>query len=165
MELNPLYRLYVQLNDKVDKLSENTTISASTDISDLVVRLRTLENKPTLDGEISKLKNVIENLEKNNGEIKDKINYLSKIDNLEGRIYNLEAEPKFNEELFNTRLNNLENNNYIERFTNIVNRLNNIEQLVNSITDISYRLSELEKKQDLTERVNALELVVANLKN
>jgi phage shock protein A len=165
MELNPLYRLYVQLNDKVDKLSQNTTISANTDVSDLVVRLRALENKPSLDNDIAKLKGVIENLENNNNEIKDRINYLSKIDNLENRIYNIEIEPKFNEELFNTRITNLENNNYIERFTNIVNRLNNIEQLVNSITDLSYRIGELEKKQDLTERVNALESIVANLKN
>jgi len=165
MELNPLYRLYVQLNDKVDKLSGTTTISNNTDLSDIVVRLKALESKPSVDSEIANLRNVIQNLENANNELRDKINYLSKVDNLESRIYNLEIEPKVNQETINDRLNNLENNNYQEKIANVVNRLNTTEQSINSITDLSYRIGELEKRPDLTERVNGLELTISTLKS
>jgi phage shock protein A len=165
MELNPLYTLYVQLKDKVDNISGNTNLSnGSLDLTDIIVRLKALESKPSYENEIANLKNTIQNLENANSELREKVNYLNKVDNLEARIYNIETEPKINQEVINERLNNLENNNYQERITNIVNRVNNLEQFINSITDLTYRIGELEKRPDLTERINGLELSIASLK-
>jgi len=163
MELNPLYKLHIQLSDKVDKLVQSNNISASTDLSDIVVRLKALESKPSLETEIVNLKSVIQNLEATNNELKDKIAYLSKIDTIENRVYNIETEPKVNEESLKERLSALEDNNYQERITNIVNRVNNIDPVVNTITDLSFRIGELEKRTDLTERVRGLELSISNL--
>ena len=98
-----------------------------------------------------------------NKELQDKINYLSKIDNLEGRIYNLETEPKYHEAPIMERFAALENNNYLERINTLTNRMNNTEQLTATLTDLSYRVVELEKKPDLSERVNGLELAVASI--
>jgi len=163
MELNPLYKLHIQLSDKVDKLMQSNNISASTDLSDIVVRLKALESKPSLEAEIINLKSVIQNLEATNNELKDKIAYLSKIDTIENRVYNIETEPKVNEESLKERLAALEDNNYQEQITNIVNRVNNIDPVVNTITDLSFRIGELEKRTDLTERVRGLELSISNL--
>jgi hypothetical protein len=163
MELNPLYRLHIQLSDKVDKLAESNNISASTDLSDIIVRLKALESKPSLESEIVNLKGVIQNLEASNNEFKDKIAYLSKIDTIEARIYNIETETKVDDEPLKERLTALEDNNYQERITTLTNRLNNIEPVANTITDLSFRLGEVEKRTDLTERVRGLEMSFANL--
>ena len=163
MELNPLYNLYVQLNDKVNKLSESNNINATTDVSDIVVRLKALESKPSFENEVVNLKSVIQNLEVANNELKDKIAYLSKIDTIEARVYNIESEPKVNVDDLHVRLSTLEDSNYQERITTIVNRVNNIEPVVNTITDLSFRLGEVEKRTDLTERVRGLEMSIANL--
>jgi len=164
MELNPFYKMHLELKDKVDRLSNGGTVSGQIDLSDIIVRLKALETKPSLDNEISNLKTVITNLENSNRELQEKINYLSKIDNLEGRIYNLETEPKYNPQVVDERFETIENNNYLERINTLTNRMNNTEQLTATITDISYRLSELEKKPDLVERVNGLELALASIK-
>jgi 5'-deoxynucleotidase YfbR-like HD superfamily hydrolase len=118
-----------------------------------------------MDAEINNLKDNINNLEIVNKDFKDKINYLFKIDNLEGRIYNLETEPKYNDEVMTQRFESIENNNYLERINTLTNRINSIEQLTAIITDLSYRISELEKRQDLTERVSGLEVAFASLKS
>lgn len=162
MELNPLYKLYVQLNDKVNALTENNTISSTTDLSDIVVRLKAIESRPTVDNEIANLKSVIQSLEASNNELREKITYLSKIDSIETRVYNIESEPKVNLEEVSARLSALEEANYQERLSTIVNRVNNIEPVANTITDLSFRLSEVEKRADLTERIRALEMNVAN---
>jgi hypothetical protein len=162
MELNPLYRLYVQLNDKVNTLAENNTISSTTDLSDIVVRLKAIESRPTVDNEIANLKSVIQSLEVSNNELREKIAYLSKIDTIEARIYNIETEPKVNLDDVNARLSALEEANYQERLSTIVNRINNIEPVANTITDLSFRISEVEKRADLTERIRALEMSIAN---
>jgi len=162
MELNPLYKLYVQLNDKVNALTENNTNSSTTDLSDIVVRLKAIESRPTVDNEIVNLKSVIQSLEASNNELREKITYLSKIDSIEARVYNIESEPKVNLEEVSARLSALEEANYQERLSTIVNRVNNIEPVANTITDLSFRLSEVEKRADLTERIRALEMSVAN---
>jgi len=163
MEQHPLYRLYLQLSDKLDNMTVGSGNITGGDLSDVIVRLKALETKPSYESEINHLKSVIQNLENANNELRDKINYLNKVDNLEARIYNLETEPRVNHEALNERLNNLENGNYQERITNLVNRLNNTEQVVGAITDLSYRLNEVEKRPDLTERVTGLELTVSTL--
>jgi hypothetical protein len=164
MEQHPLFRLYVQLNDKVNNMaSAGGNLSGAADLSDIIVRLKALEAKPTNDSEINHLKSVIQNLENANNELREKVNYLNKVDNLEARIYNLETEPRVNHETINERLNNLENGNYQERITNLVNRLNSTEQVAGAITDLAYRLNEVEKRPDLTERVNGLELTISTL--
>jgi hypothetical protein len=165
MELNPFYKMHLELKDKVEKLSQGGVVSGNADLSDIIVRLKTLESKPSVDSEVNTLKSTISNLENSNKELLEKVNYLYKIDNLESRIYNLETEPKYNDEDTKHRFEALENNNYLERITTLTNRINSIEQLTGIITDLSYRISELEKKQDLTERVNGLELAVASLKS
>ena len=38
-----------------------------------------------------------------------------------------------------------------------------MEQIVNAITDITYRLNEIEKRPDLNQRLNALETTMGNL--
>jgi len=164
MELNPFYRMHLELKDKVDKLSQSGGVSGDMDLSDIIVRLKALEARPSVDNEINNLKSVISNLEASNKELQDKINYLSKIDNLEGRVYNLETEPKYIEAPIVERFEALENNNYLEQINTLTNRMNNTEQLTATLTDLSYRVSELEKKPDLSERVNGLELAVASMK-
>ena len=106
MELNPFYKMHLELKDKVEKLSQGGVVSGNADLSDIIVRLKNLESKPSVDSEVTTLKSTISNLETSNKELLDKINYLYKIDNLEGRIYNLETEPKYNDE-------DTENNNYL----------------------------------------------------
>jgi len=165
MELNPLYKLYVQLNDKVDMLTNNNNISSTTDLSDIIVRLKAIESRPSIENDINNLKNVIHNLENTNNELKDKIAYLSKIDSIEARVYNIETEPKVNLDDINARLTAIEEANYQERFSTIVNRINNIEPVANTITDLSFRIGEVEKRADLSERIRALEMSIANSNN
>jgi hypothetical protein len=165
MELNPFYKMHLELKDKVEKLSQGSGASGNLDLSDIIVRLKALETRSSMDAEINNLKDNINNLEIVNKDFKDKINYLFKIDNLEGRIYNLETEPKYNDEVMTQRFESIENNNYLERINTLTNRINSIEQLTAIITDLSYRISELEKRQDLTERVNGLEVAFASLKS
>jgi hypothetical protein len=165
MELNPFYRMHIELKDKVEKLAQEGVGSGNTDLSDIIVRLKSLEARPSGDNEVTSLKSSISALETSNKELLEKINYLYKIDNLEGRIYNLETEPKYDDETTKHRFEALENNNYQEKITTLTNRINSIEQLTGIITDLSYRISELEKKQDLTERVNGLELAFSSLKS
>jgi hypothetical protein len=162
MELNPLYKLYVQLNDKVNTLTQNNNISSTTDLSDIVVRLKAIESRPSIDNEIANLKSVIQSLETANNELREKIAYLSKIDSIEARVYNIETEPKVNLDDVNARLTAIEDANYQERITTIVNRINNVEPVVNTITDLSFRLGEVEKRADLSERIRALEMSIAN---
>lgn len=164
MELNPFFKMHLELKDKVDKLSQGGVASDSMDLSDIIVRLKALETKPSLDNEINHLKTIISNLENSNKELQEKIANLSKIDNLEGRLYNLETEPKFNPTAINERFEGLENNNYLERINTLTNRMNNTEQIIGTITDLSYRVSEMEKKPELSERVNGLEMAIASMK-
>lgn len=163
MELNPFYRMHLELKEKVERLSQAGNNGGNVDLSDIIVRLKALESRPSVDNEINNLKAVISNLEASNKELQDKINYLSKIDNLESRIYNLETEPKYHEAPIMERFAALENNNYLERINTLTNRMNNTEQLTATLTDLSYRVVELEKKPDLSERVNGLELAVASI--
>jgi len=163
MEQHPLFRMYLELNDKINALSSLGGVSGSVDLSDIIVRLKDLESRPSFDTEISNLKNVIQNLETSNNELKDKIAYLTKVDTIEGRVYNLENEPKVNHEAINGRLDVIENGNYQEKIVNITNRLNNLEQVAGAVNDLSYRLTEVERRPDLTERVNGLELTISTL--
>lgn len=163
MEQHPLFRMYLELNDKVNALSSVSSSSGTTDLSEIIVRLKALETKPSFESEISHLKSVIQNLETANNELRDKINYLNKIDTLEGRVYNLESEPKVNQDVLNNRLDAIENGNYQEKIITITNRLNNLEQVAGAVNDLSYRLNELEKRPDLTERINGLELTISTL--
>jgi len=164
MELNPFYKMHLELKDKVERLSQGGVITNDVDLSDIIIRLKALEAKPSLDNEINHLKTVISNLENSNKELQEKILNLSKIDNLEARIYNLETEPKFNPTLINDRFDTLENNNYLERINTLTNRMNNTEQLTGTIADLAYRLAEVEKKPELAERVNGLEMAFASMK-
>lgn len=163
MEQHPLFRMYLELNDKINALSSLGGVSGSVDLSDIIVRLKDLESRPSFDSEIANLKNVIQNLETSNNELKDKIAYLTKVDTIEGRVYNLENEPKVNHEAINGRLDVIENGNYQEKIVNITNRLNNLEQVAGAVNDLSYRLTEVERRPDLTERVNGLELTISTL--
>lgn len=163
MEQHPLFRMYLELNDKINAISSLGGVSGSVDLSDIIVRLKDLESRPSFDSEIANLKNVIQNLETSNNELKDKIAYLTKVDTIEGRVYNLENEPKVNHEAINGRLDVIENGNYQEKIVNITNRLNNLEQVAGAVNDLSYRLTEVERRPDLTERVNGLELTISTL--
>ena len=167
MEQHPLYRLYVQLNDRVDNLSSRSSdlgaTSGSLDLSDIIVRLKELESKPSVDGVLHHLSVSIETLKRENEELKKQLEILNKVDNLESRVYNLEVEPKVNIEPLNNRLVNLENNNYNEQFADINNRLSPMEQYVNSISDLSYRLGEVEKRPELSQRLSAVETIVSNI--
>lgn len=163
MEQHPLFRMYLELNDKINAISSLGGVSGSVDLSDIIVRLKDLESRPSFDTEIANLKNVIQNLETSNNELKDKIAYLTKVDTIEGRVYNLENEPKVNHEAINGRLDVIENGNYQEKIVNITNRLNNLEQVAGAVNDLSYRLTEVERRPDLTERVNGLELTISTL--
>jgi len=166
MEQHPLYRLYVQLNERVDKLSSQSPEFASAnspDLSDIIVRLKQLEAKPSVDGVLHQLSVSIETLKNENAELKKQLELLNKIDNLEARIYNLEVEPKVNIEPLNNRLINLENNNYNEQLIELNNRLNPMEQYVNSISDLFYRFGEVEKRPELSQRLSAVETIVSNI--
>lgn len=163
MEQHPLFRMYLELNDKINAISSLGGVSGSVDLSDIIVRLKDLESRPSFDSEIANLKNVIQNLETSNNELKDKIAYLTKVDTIEGRVYNLENEPKVNHEAINGRLDVIENGNYQEKIVNITNRLNNLEQVAGAVNDLSYRLTEVERRPDLSERVNGLELTISTL--
>ena len=165
MELNPLYRLYVELNTKVDGLIKNGLPTNQVgDISDLVVRIKNLETRPTHDSDIIELSKNIKKLQFDIDEINKKLNNLSKIDNLESRIYNLEIEPKINIIPLDQRVAKLEDDNCKENLLNLENKIGQIEQIVNAITDITYRINEIEKKPDLNQRLMALEMNMSNLK-
>lgn len=164
MELNPLYRLYVELNTKVDGLIKNGVPSSTTgDVSDIIVRLKNLETRPTYDSVIGELSANVKKLQLDLEDVKKKVDALSKIDNLESRIYNLEVEPKINILPLEDRVSKMENESYKENLVNLENKIGNMEQLVNAITDITYRLNEVEKKPDLNQRLSALEMNMSNL--
>lgn len=165
MELNPLYRLYVELNNKVDGIIKNGVKTSSTgDVSDLIVRIKNLETRPTYDTIIGDISKNIKKLQLDIEELNKKVEVLSKIDNLESRIYNLETEPKINIIPLDNRVSVLENENYKETILNLENKIGSMELLVNAITDITYRINEIEKKPDLNQRISALETNIANLK-
>jgi hypothetical protein len=164
MELNPLYRLYVELNKKVDGLINNGIPSNTVgDVSDLIVRIKNLENKPTYDSAIIELTKNVKKLQLDVDELNKKFNEkISKIDNIESRIYNIESEPKINIIPLDQRVAKLEDENYKENLVNIENKIGQMEQLMNAITDITYRLNEVEKKPDLSQRISALEMNISN---
>ena len=84
MELNTLYRLYVDLNNKVDGLIKNGVPSNSIgDVSDLIVRIKSLETRPTYDGVIQDLTKSIKKIQLDVEELNKKVNELSNIDTLE----------------------------------------------------------------------------------
>lgn len=164
MELNPLYRLYVELNNKVDGIIKNGVPSTTIgDVSDLIVRIKNLETRPTYDTAIIDLNKNVKKLQLDIDELNKKVEKLSKIDNLESRIYNLEIEPKINIIPLDERVSTIENENYKENLINLENKIGNMEQLVNAITDITYRINEIEKKPDLNLRLSALEMNMSNL--
>jgi len=170
MENNPLYRLYIQLKDRVDVLSMQGNITngsgdSSTDVSDLVLRLRNLENRPTMEKELKELSAAVTNLKAENSELKAKLDVLNKFENIEGRLYNLEVEPKVVIEPLVTRLNALEANDYEQRLTTLESRLESVEQFNNQIPDLLYRIGEIEKRPDLSQRLNALESIISSSKN
>lgn len=170
MENNPLYRLYIQLKERVDILSmqgnvTNGSGNSSVDVSDLVLRLRNLENRPTMENDLKELAASIANLKAENSELKSKLEVLNKFENIEGRLYNLEVEPKVVIEPLVNRLNILEANDYDKRLTDLESRLSLVEQFNNQIPDLLYRISEMEKRPDLTQRLNALESIVSSSKN
>jgi len=165
MELNPLYRFYVELNNKVDGLIKNGVPSNSVgDISDLIVRIKNLETRPTHDSVIIELSKNVKKIQLDLDDITKRLDAgLSKLDNLESRIYNLETEPKINIIPLDERVSKLENENYKDALTSLESKIGSMEQLVNAITDITYRLNEVEKKPDLNQRVSALEMNMSNL--
>jgi len=170
MENNPLYRLYIQLKDRVDVLSMQGNVingsgDSSTDVSDLVLRLRNLENRPTMEKELKELSAAVTNLKAENSELKAKLDVLNKFENIEGRLYNLEVEPKVVIEPLVTRLNALEANDYEQRLTTLESRLESVEQFNNQIPDLLYRIGEIEKRPDLSQRLNALESIISSSKN
>ena len=154
MEQNPLYRLYIELNDKVDKILESSSDGTTYDLTDIIVRLKALETKPSYDNVISTLSAKINALENVNNELNVKLEKLNKVDNLEARVYVLESEPKINLDSVNERLDKLEKTNYSESLNEINNRLDTVESNISPISDISYRVNELEKKPDLSESLN-----------
>jgi len=164
-ELNPLYRLYVSLNEKVDNLIATGGVSSSngTDLSDIIVRLRALEARSTHDTEISALMAKVGELEREKEEMKVKLEGLNKMNDLETRIYNLEAEPKVNLSPLEQRISVLEGKDYGERLIDLEGKIGTMEQIVNVITDITTRLRELERKPDLVERLSAMEGMLSNL--
>jgi peptidoglycan hydrolase CwlO-like protein len=165
MELNPLYRLYVELNTKVDGLIQNGVPSNSVgDVSDLVVRIKNLETRPTYDSAIIDLTKNIKKVQLDLDEVIKRVDTgLSKIDNLESRIYNLETEPKVNIIPLDQRVSTIESANYNDALVNLESKIGNMEQLVNAITDITYRINEIEKKPDLNQRLSALEMNMSSL--
>ena len=164
MELNPLYRLYVELNNKVDGLIKNgVPTSTIGDVSDLIVRIKNLETRPTYDSAIIDLNKNVKKLQLDMDEVNKKLEKLSKIENLESRLYNLETEPKVNIIPLDERVSTIENENYKENLVNLEQKIGNMEQLVNAITDITYRVNEMEKKPDLNQRISALEMNMTSL--
>jgi len=165
MELNPLYRLYVDLNSKVDGLVKNGVPSNTVgDVSDLIVRIKNLENRPTYDGAIIDLTKSLKKLQLDVDEINKKVDEkIAKIDNVESRVYNLESEPKINIIPLDQRVAKLEEENLKDGLTNVEKKIHEMEQLVNAITDITYRLNEVEKKPDLSQRLSALEMSLTSL--
>lgn len=164
MELNPLYRLYVELNNKVDGLIKNgVPTSTIGDVSDLIVRIKNLETRPTYDSAIIDLNKNVKKLQLDMDEVNKKLEKLSKIENLESRLYNLETEPKVNIIPLDERVSTIENENYKENLVNLEQKIGNMEQLVNAITDITYRVNEMEKKPDLNQRLSALEMNMTSL--
>lgn len=164
MELNPLYRLYVELNNKVDGLIKNgVPTSTIGDVSDLIVRIKNLETRPTYDSAIIDLNKNVKKLQLDMDEVNKKLDKLSKIENLESRLYNLETEPKVNIIPLDERVSTIENENYKENLVNLEQKIGNMEQLVNAITDITYRVNEIEKKPDLNQRISALEMNMTSL--
>ena len=164
MELNPLYRLYVELNNKVDGLIKNgVPTSTIGDVSDLIVRIKNLETRPTYDSAIIDLNKNVKKLQLDIDEVNKKLEKLSKIENLESRLYNLETEPKVNIIPLDERVSTIENENYKENLVNLEQKIGNMEQLVNAITDITYRVNEIEKKPDLNQRISALEMNMTSL--
>lgn len=163
MELNPLYRLYVDLNNKVDGLIKNGVPSNSIgDVSDLIVRIKSLETRPTYDGVIQDLTKSIKKIQLDVEELNKKVNELSKIDTLESRIYNLESEPKINILPLDKRVTDIENENLKYNLVALEKKIESMEQLVNITTDIIYRINEIEKKPDLSQRISALEMNMTN---
>ena len=167
MEQNPLYRLYIELNDKVNKILESSLAGSTYDLTDLIVRIKALETKPSYDNVISTLTAKINVLESVNTELTAKLEKLNKIDNLESRLYVLESEPKINIDSVNERLDKLEQNNYSDNLNDINNKLSTLESSVTSISDIIYRVNELEKKPDLAESLNEVtsKLAIFELSN
>lgn len=166
MEQHPLYRLYVELGDKIDKIASNGPITgASADFSDIIVRLNQLEAKPSYDEVINQLSKSLEVLKRENEELKTQMEQLIKIENLEARIYNIEVEPKIDLTPVNNRLDNLENNNYNERITTLETRVDNVEQYIKTITDLTYRINDLEKRPELSQRLSAVETAISNMSN
>lgn len=165
MELNPMYRLYVELNDKVNNLIKNgnSSNSGSADLSDIIVRLKGLELRPTNDGLISELSVSVKKLQNENVEMKKQLEQLGKINDLEGRVYNLEVAPKVDIKPLEDRLSKLEDDDLKAHLTILEGKIANMEQIVNAITDITYRLNEIEKRPDLNQRLNALETTMGNL--
>lgn len=165
MENNPLYRLYLQLNDRVDKLSTSGNVGSggSADLSDVIVRIRDLENRPSVDGVIHELSKTVEVLKNENQELKSKLESLNKFENIEARLYHLECEPKVSVEPLTTRVNALESNDFNSRISQLESRVPVIEELNNQIPDLTYRISDLERRPDLSQRLNALETTVSNL--
>jgi hypothetical protein len=96
-------------------------------------------------------------------ELNKKVEKLSKIDHLESRIYNLETEPKINIIPLDERVSTIENEHYKENLISLEQKIGNMEQLVNAITDFTYRVNEIEKKPDLNQRISALEMNMTNL--
>lgn len=166
MENNPLYRLYIQLKDRVDELSlqsNNGGVGNSTDFSDIIVRIKNLENRPSVDGVLHELSKSIELLKQENSELKTKMESLNKFENIEARIYNLEIEPKVNIGPLNDRVSSLESENLNDRLTALEAKVYELEKYTNQIPDLGFRIAEMEKRPELSQRMNALESAVSNL--
>lgn len=166
MENNPLYRLYMELKDRVDSLSSQNNINSSTDsadMSDVIIRLRELEKRPLLDKMIHDLSVKIELLTQENKELKSKLDSLNKFENIETRLYNLEIVPKISLDPLNERLITLENNDFDSRINNQDQRLTTIEQYTNQISDLTYRINDIEKRPELSQRISVIESMLSNL--
>ncbi len=160
-----MYRLYIELNDKVNNLIKNgnSTGSGSVDLSDIIVRLKGLELRPTNDAIISELSASVKKLQNDNIEMKKQLEQLGKINDLEGRIYNLEVAPKIDIKPLEDRLSKIEDEDLKAHLIVLEGKIANMEQIVNAITDITYRLNEIEKRPDLNQRLNAIETTIGNL--
>lgn len=160
MEQHPLYRLYIELNDKVTKLAAQGPSSSegqTMDLSDIIVRLRDLESKRSLEPDVNELVNAVRSLRDENEKLKKELVQLNKIDLLESRLYNLEIEPKVDLEPLNIRISNLENNTYNDRLNSIENRISSVDQFSNNMTDLTYRITEIEKLPNYESRIDNLE--------
>jgi len=160
MEQHPLYRLYIDLNDKVTKIAAQNPSSSegtSMDLSDIIVRLRDLESKKSLESDINALVTDVKLLKEENEKLKKELENFNKVDLLESRLYNLEIQPKVDLEPLNTRISILENNTYNDRLNLIENRISSVDQFSNNMTDLTYRVTEIEKRPDYENRINDLE--------